>query len=119
MLDFSYESFVADEDGGAASGQASSRFEELASEHDSAELSSQETGSAGVADYSHYVHGITESGTTVYFLVVRSGDTVYEMNFETDQDFPSGDLVSIDLFEHERDVLVEFIEVRLGMIGPG
>lgn len=118
-LDFSYESFVADEEGNEASAQAGTRFDEGVSLIDEIALASRSEGSAGVADASHYVHGLTEEGTTVYAMVVRSGDTVYRMNFETDRDFPSAELAPVSLFEHERDALVEYIEVRLGILGPG
>ncbi|WP_150245311.1 hypothetical protein [Nocardiopsis quinghaiensis] len=118
-LKFSYEAFVADKEGNEASDQASSQFDESVSRFNGLDLESKSEGSADVADVSHYVHGLTEEGTTVYAIVVRSGDTVYEMDFETDRGFPSGELVPADLFEHERDALVDYIEVRLGIIGPG
>jgi hypothetical protein len=118
-LDFSYESFVADEEGNEASTQADARFEESVSFLGGLALGSRSEGSADIADRSHYVHGLTEEGATVYAMVVRSGDTVYEMNFETDRGFSSGELTPVSLFEHERDALVEYIEVRLGILGPG
>ncbi|MFJ9557024.1 hypothetical protein ACIRPH_24715 [Nocardiopsis sp. NPDC101807] len=118
-LDFSYASFVVDEEGNEASGQAGAYFDESASLIGDLALSSHSEGSADFADASHYVHGLTEEGTTVYVIVVRSGDTVYEMEFETDRDFSNGELVPVSLFEHERDALVEYIEVRLGILGPG
>lgn len=117
-LDFSYEAFILDENGDDAAETAESRFTEIKEEVESSQLESVSSGEAGYADESYYVHGLTDVGSTSYIMVLRSGGTVYEMRFESDRDFPSGDLISSSVFENEIDYLVSYIDVRLGVVGP-
>ena len=119
QLDFSYAAFVASAGNTEASEEASQDYEDRVSLADSLGLEAGSSGEAGVADESRFFHGLTEAGTTVYVVVMRSGDTVYEMDFESNSDFPDGDLIPAGEFEYERDSLLEYIEVRLGVIGPG
>lgn len=117
-MDFSYEAFISDENGDDAGGLADSRFAEIKSEIESPQMDSMSSGDAVYADEAYYVHGLTDVGSTSYAMVLRSGDTVYEMNFESDRDFPSGELISASIFENEIENLVSYIEVRLGVVGP-
>ncbi|WP_143847039.1 hypothetical protein [Nocardiopsis sp. JB363] len=118
-LDFSYAAFVTGDETAESSEEAVQDYEERVSQADSLGLEAGSSGEAGVADDSQFFHGLTGVGTTAYVVILRSGDTVYEMNFESNTDFPSGDLIPAEEFEYERDSLLEYIEIRLGVVGPG
>lgn len=117
-LDFDYSAFVVAEDGDSAADEAAADFESRIARIDDIAIDQETSGDARVADESHFSHGTTDVGSTMYVLVARSGGTVYEMKFETSREFSGESQVSIGEFETERDFLVEYIEVRLGIMGP-
>ncbi|MFE9245260.1 hypothetical protein [Nocardiopsis sp. NPDC006938] len=117
-MKFEYAAFVVSGDGGPASEEADDEFEGRVSDVEDLQLEGKTSGDARVADRSHFVHGVADSGATIYVLVGRTGDTVYEMTFETGQEYSDGSLVPIGDFETERNFLVDYIVVRLGIVGP-
>ncbi|MEV2276379.1 hypothetical protein AB0I72_12390 [Nocardiopsis sp. NPDC049922] len=119
VMDFSYESFVADENGEPAGYLADDDFEARVAEIDDLSIDVASSGDAGVTDESYYAHGIAENGTTVYAIVLRTGDTVYEMRFASTVGDASNEPLSPSVFEYERDWMLSYIEVRLGIVGPG